>query len=94
MPDIAGLIIEISLQVFESLKMDLKDENIKEYFVSYQGTSVVMQFVRPSHKQGLLSFAVEILGLMSLDSLSLPGLEIVIQENDFIISLVMRVVDV
>ena len=61
------------LQVFESLKMDLKDENMKEYFVSYQGTSVVMQFVRPSHKQGLLSFAVEILGLMSLDSLSLPG---------------------
>ena len=71
-------------QVFESLKMDLKDENMKEYFVSYQGTSVVMQFVRPSHKQGLLSFAVEILGLLSLDSLSLPGLKVVIQENDLI----------
>jgi len=34
---------------------------------------VCATFVRPSHKQGLLSFAVEILGLMSLDSLSLPA---------------------
>ena len=43
--------------------------------MAYRGTSVLMQFVRPSHKQGLLACAVDILGIMTLESLSLPGTE-------------------
>ena len=46
---------------------------MKEYFVVYRGTRVLMQFVRPSYKQGLLASAVDVLALMTLDSLSLPS---------------------
>lgn len=67
------------------MKVDLKDECAKEYFVAYRGTSVLMQFVRPSHKQGLLSSAVDILGIMTLESLSLPGTEF--QDNSRTISI-------
>jgi len=64
---------DILSKVLDTIKADLKDESVKEYFVAYCATPILMQFLRPTHKQGLLTPATDILVSLAFDSLSLTA---------------------
>lgn len=63
--------VDLLAHVFDVLKADLKSDVAKELFLYYQGTTVVLQFLKPVNKP-FMSPAMDIFLQMSTDSPFLP----------------------
>ncbi|XP_045205254.2 coiled-coil domain-containing protein 138-like [Mercenaria mercenaria] len=63
--------VDLLAHVFDVLKADLKSDIAKELFLYYQGTTVVLQFLKPVNKP-FMSPAMDIFLQMSTDSPFLP----------------------
>lgn len=59
--------VDYLAQVFDVLKTDLKDDVGKQIFLTYEGINVILSYMKPSQK-ALLSSAIDVLLLMSVDS--------------------------
>ncbi|XP_074619554.1 coiled-coil domain-containing protein 138-like [Acropora palmata] len=59
--------VDFLAQVFDVLKTDLKDDVGKQIFLTYEGINVILSYMKPAQK-GLLSSAIDVLLLMSVDS--------------------------
>lgn len=59
--------VDYLAQVFDVLKTDLKDDVGKQIFLTYEGINVILSYMKPAQK-ALLSSAIDVLLLMSVDS--------------------------
>ncbi|XP_067040289.1 coiled-coil domain-containing protein 138-like isoform X2 [Acropora muricata] len=59
--------VDYLAQVFDVLKTDLKDDVGKQIFLTYEGINVILTYMKPAQK-ALLSSAIDVLLLMSVDS--------------------------